>query len=138
MTDAEADAFALELEAELESQQQAAEPPSQAVASASGSAPEPLSEYELERLQNIARNQQVLAGLGLEGLGLPPAGPSRAAPARDPYPPGRSGAAPTRRSDIVRPTRNYTEQGEDEHLRGARAPEPEPEQAPVRRPRASA
>ena len=114
MTDAEADAFALELEAELESQQAAAEPPSQAAASSSGSAPEPLSEYELERLQNIARNQQVLAGLGLEGLGLPPPASSRAAPTRDPYPPGRSGAAPTRRSDIVRPTRNYTEQGEDE------------------------
>ena len=111
MTDAEADAFALELEAELESQQAAAEPPAQAAASASGSTPEPLSEYELERLQNIARNQQVLAGLGLEGLGLPPAGPSHAAPARDPYPPGRSGAAPTRRSSIERPARSYAEEG---------------------------
>ena len=114
MTDAEADAFALELEAELESQQQAAEPPAQAAASSSGSAPEPLSEYELERLQNIARNQQVLAGLGLEGLGLPPAETRRAAPARDPYPPGRSGAAPTRRSSIVRDARNYAEQGEEQ------------------------
>ena len=114
MTDAEADAFALELEAELESQQQAAEPPAQAAASSSGSAPEPLSEYELERLQNIARNQQVLAGLGLEGLGLPPPAPSRVAPARDPYPPGRSGAAPTRRSSIVRDARNYAEQGEEQ------------------------
>ena len=114
MTDAEADAFALELEAELESQQAAAEPPAQAVASASGSRPEPLSVYELERLQNIARNQQVLAGLGLEGLGLTPAGPNRAAPVRDPYPPGRSGAAPTRRSSIERPARNYAEQGEEE------------------------
>ena len=111
MTDEEADAFALELEAELESQQAAAEPPAQAAASASGSTPEPLSEYELERLQNIARNQHVLAGLGLEGLGLPPRAPSHAAPARDPYPPGRSGAAPTRRSSIERPARSYAEEG---------------------------
>ena len=88
MTDEEADAFALELEAELESQQAAAEPPAQAAASASGSTPEPLSEYELERLQNIARNQHVLAGLGLEGLGLPPRAPSHAAPARGPLPSG--------------------------------------------------
>ena len=84
MTDAEADAFALELEAELESQQAAAEPPAQASsssspaqASSSGSSPEPLSEYEQERLRNIARNRQVLEGLGLASQPLvpPPAKP---------------------------------------------------------------
>ena len=76
MTDEETDEFVLQLEAELEGQQ-ATEPPSQAAASSSGPSPEPLSEYELQRLQNIARNRQVLAGLGLEGLGPPPAGPAR-------------------------------------------------------------
>ena len=125
MTDEEADVFAQELEAELESQQ-ATEPPPQAAASSSSSSPEPLSEYELQRLQNIARNRQVLAGLGLEGLGPPPAGPSQA---RDPYPPGRSGAAPTRRSSTVRAARNYAEregegESDDEDMR-------EPAEAPL-------
>ena len=111
MTDDETDEFVLELEAELEAQQ-ATEPPPQASASSSSSSPEPLSEYELQRLQNIARNRQVLAGLGLEGLGPPPAGPSQA-PARDPYPPGNSGAAPTRRSTIVREQRSYPNEDEE-------------------------
>ena len=111
MTDEETDEFVLQLEAELEGQQ-ATEPPSQAAASSSGPSPEPLSEYELQRLQNIARNRQVLAGLGLEGLGPPPAGPSQA-PARDPYPPGNSGAAPTRRSTIVREARSYPNEDEE-------------------------
>ena len=111
MTDEETDSFVLELEAELEAQQ-ATEPPPQASASSSSSSPEPLSEYELQRLQNIARNRQVLAGLGLEGLGPPPAGPSQA-PARDPYPPGNSGAAPTRRSTIVREARSYPNEDEE-------------------------
>ena len=110
MTDEETDAFVLELEAELE-EQQATEPPSQAAASSS----DDLSEYELQRLRNIARNQQVLAGLGLvdgASLGPPPAGPSQT-PARDPYPPGRSGAAPTRRSTIVREQRSYPNEDEE-------------------------
>eukprot|EP00964_Phaeocystis_antarctica_P031725 scaffold17938_cov61-Phaeocystis_antarctica.AAC.2 len=114
MTDEETDAFVLELEAELE-EQQAPGPPSQAAASSSGHSPDALSEYELERLRNIARNQQVLAGLGLADgapLGPPPAGPSHA-PARDPYPPGRSGAAPTRRSTIVREARSYPNEDEE-------------------------
>ena len=110
MTDEEADAFAQELETELE-EQQATEPPPQAPASSSSSSSE-LSEYELQRLQNIARNRQVLAGLGLESLGPPPTGPNQA---RDPYPPGRSGAAPTRRSSTVRAARSYAErEGEGE------------------------
>ena len=103
MTDEETDEFVLQLEAELE-EQQAPDPPSQAAASSSGPSSDDLSEYELERLRNIARNRQVLALLGLvddgASLGLS-AGPSQA-PARDPYPPGNSGAAPTRRSTIVR------------------------------------
>ena len=114
MTDEEADAaFVQELEAELESQQ-ATEPPAQAAAGSSNSSPEPLAEYELQRLRNIARNRQVLEGLGLvEGssLGPPPAGPGQAP--RDPYPPGRSGAAPTRRSNIVRDARSYANEDED-------------------------
>jgi hypothetical protein len=112
MTDEETDAFVQELEAELESQQ-ATVPPPEAAASSSNSSPEPLAEYELQRLRNIARNRQVLEGLGLvEGssLGPPPAGPSQAP--RDPYPPGRSGAAPTRRSNIVRDARSYANEDE--------------------------
>jgi len=80
MTDEETDAFVQELEAELESQQ-ATVPPPEAAASSSNSSPEPLTEYELQRLRNIARNQQVLEGLGLvqgSSLGPPPAGPSQA------------------------------------------------------------
>ena len=118
MTDAEADAFALELEAELESQQAAAEPPAQASsssspaqASSSGSSPEPLSEYEQERLRNIARNRQVLEGLGLASQPLVPRPPSHASAERRVRPaPG----PPTRRSTIERPARSYAEQREGE------------------------
>ena len=128
MTDEEADAFAQELEAELERQQAAAEPPalgssssspsqassssSPAQASSSGSPPEPLSDYEQERLRNIARNRQVLEGLGLASEPLvPPRPPSHASAERRVRPaPG----PPTRRSSIVRPARNYAEQGEGE------------------------
>lgn len=56
MTDEEADTFAQEIEAALVSQQQASETPAQA--SSSGIPPEPLSDYEQERLRNIARNRQ--------------------------------------------------------------------------------
>ena len=114
MTDEETDAFVLELEAELE-EQQAPDPPSQAAASSSGRSSDALSEYELERLRNIARNRQVLAMLGLDDDGAslgPPAGPSQA-PARDPFPPGNSGAAPTRRSTIVREQRSYPNEDEE-------------------------
>ena len=118
MTDEEADAFAQELEAELESQQRAAEAsssssPSQA-SSSSGSTPEPsLSEYEQQRLRNIARNRQVLEGLGLASEPLmPPRPPIHASAERRVRPaPG----PPTRRSSIVRPARSYAEpQGEGE------------------------
>ena len=119
MTDEEADAFILELGAELESQQAAAQPPARASsssspsqASSSGSTPEPLSEYEQERLRNIARNRQVLEELGLASQPpVPPRPPSqvsaekRARPAPGP---------PTRRSSIKRPARSYAEQGEGE------------------------
>ena len=129
LTDEEADALALELEAELESQQAAAEPPAEASsssspsqaspssspvqASSSGSPPESLSEYEQERLRNIARNRQVLEGLGLASEPLvPPRPPSQASAERRVRPtPG----PPTRRSTIERPTRNYADpQGEGE------------------------
>ena len=127
MTDAEAEAFAQELEVELESQH-AAEPPAQgsssgspaqaspscspAQASSSGSPPEPLSEYEQERLRNIARNRQVLEELGLSSQPLvPPRPPSNASAERRVRP---AHGPPTRRSSIVRPARNYAEQGEGE------------------------
>ena len=103
MSDEEADAFALELEAELESQQAAAEPPgeassssspsqaspsrSPAQASPSGSPPESLSEYEQQRLRNIARNRQVLEGLGLASEPLVPPRP------RSHRPPQKGGCA---------------------------------------------
>ena len=129
MTDEEADAFAQELEAELERQQAAAEPPalessssspsqassssSPVQASSSGSTPEPLSEYEQERLRNIARNRQVLEGLGLASEPLvPPRPPSQASAERRVRP---APAPPTRMSSIMRPARNYAEQqGEGE------------------------
>jgi hypothetical protein len=115
MTDAEAEALAQELEAELESQQAAAEPPADASSSSSpsqASTPESLSEYEQERLRNIARNRQVLEELGLASQSLvPPRPPSQASAERRMRPaPG----PPTRRSSIVRPAKNYAEQGEGE------------------------
>ena len=128
MTNEEADAFALELEAELESQQAAAEPPAQASpsgsssqaspsrspaqAAASGSPPESLSEYEQERLRNIARNRQVLEGLGLASEPLVPPRPRSQASAERRVRPAPG--PPTRRSTIERPARNYAEQGEGE------------------------
>ena len=64
--------------------------------SASTSAEE-LSEYEQQRLANIARNKRLLEQLGLgDGPGLGARRPP--APPRDPFPPGNSGAAPSRRS----------------------------------------
>ena len=112
MSDSEADSFAQELEAELESQQQAAEPPpppQQAAQSSSQSSATPLSEYEMQRLRNIARNQQVLEGLGLVGTSLGPPTRLSQAPAREAYPPGRSGAAPSRRSNLEREEVDYAE-----------------------------
>ena len=112
MSDSEADSFAQELEAELESQQQAAEPPpppQQAAQSSSQSSATPLSEYEIQRLRNIARNQQVLEGLGLVGTSLGPPARLSQAPAREAYPPGRSGAAPSRRSNLEREEVDYAE-----------------------------
>ena len=127
MTDAEAEAFAQELEVELESQH-AAEPPAQgsssgspaqaspscspAQASSSGSPPEPLSEYEQERLRNIARNRQVLEGLGLASEPLIPPRPRSHASAERMVRPAPG--PPTRRSSVERPARNYAEQGEGE------------------------
>ena len=111
MTDEEADAFAQEPEAELESQQ-ATEPPPATAASSSGSSSEPLSEYELQRLRNIARNQQVLEGLGLASAPLVPHGKSSQASVRKATrSPGQSGAAPTRRSSIVQSAMSYAEGG---------------------------
>ena len=113
------DAFAQELEAELESQQAAAEPPAEASsssspaqASPSGSPPESLSEYEQERLRNIARNRQVLEGLGLASEPLVPPRPRSQASAERRVRPAPG--PPTRRSSIERPARNYAEQGEGE------------------------
>ena len=106
MSDSEADTFVEELEAELESQQRAAEPappPPQAAQSSAS----PLSEYEMQRLRNIARNQQVLEELGLAGtsFGQPPR--LNQAPAKEAYPPGRSGEAPSRRSTLEREAVDY-------------------------------
>ena len=119
MSDSEADSFAQELEAELESQQQAAEPPpppQQAAQSPSQSSASPLPEYEMQRLRNIARNQQVLKELGLVGASLGQPARSSQDPAREAYPPGRSGAAPSRRSNIEREAVDYAggDSSEDE------------------------
>ena len=94
MSDDEADAFAQELEAELENQQQAAQPPPpppQAAQSSSHSSAAPLSEHEMQRLRNIARNQLVLEGLGLVGNSLGPPARSSLPPAakEESYPPGK-------------------------------------------------
>jgi len=71
-----------------------------------------LSEYEQERLRNIARNQQVLEVLGLASEPLvPPRQPSQPSAARRMRP---ALGSPTRRSSIERPARNYAEQGEGE------------------------
>ena len=113
MTDEETDEFVLQLEAELEEQQATEPPPPQAVASSSSStSPESLSEYELQRLRNIARNQQVLEGLGLASAPLVPQGRSSQASVRKTArSSGPSGAAPTRRSSIVRSAPSYAEGG---------------------------
>lgn len=107
MSDADADSFAGDIEAELERQQaeEAAPPPPQAASSSQSSAASPLSDYEIQRLLNIARNQLVLKGLGLASLG-PPAKSSKAS-AREAYPPSRSNAAPSRRSNMERKAVNY-------------------------------
>ena len=110
MSDSDAEDLERELQTALESQQ-AESPtqpgPSQAVPSSS-SQPQ-LSEYELQRLKNIASNREVLRGLGLlEGSPLVPlAKPTP--PPRDPFPPGPSGAAPSRRSERPKAVRNYAE-----------------------------
>ena len=74
----------------------------------------------MQRLRNIARNQQVLEGLGLVGASLgPPAGSSRAPAAREEsYPPGTSGAAPSRRSNRGQAARNYADGEPDEDQKG--------------------
>ena len=87
MSDGEADAFAQELETALESQQQASQqppPPPQAAHTSSHSSAAALSEYEMQRLRNIRRNQQVLEGLGLVWASIgPPSRSSRALIARE-------------------------------------------------------
>ena len=92
MTDAEADDFAHELEeAMVEQELQQQSRPSQSASTSN------LSAYELQRLENIARNRQMLIELGLESSTVTP---TRAKPTvtKDTYPPGRSGALPTRSS----------------------------------------
>jgi hypothetical protein len=82
--------------------------------SASGGSSEVLSEYEQQRIRNMAVNQQMLEALGL--VGGPQLAPRRtsAPQERDPFPPGRSGAAPTRRSDRNHGERSYQERGSSE------------------------
>ena len=100
MSDEDAAALVRELENALEEQQ--SEP-----------APSGLSDYELQRLANIAKNRQVLQDLGLAESQSPP---TRAAAtlAREKFPPGRSGAAPSRRSTRERETRSYAEKSDED------------------------
>ena len=117
MADSDAEDLERELEAALEGQQAAEPPPppsSSQAGPSSSSQPQLLSEYELERLRNIARNQEVLRGLGLleNSQLLPPAKP--APPPKDPFPPGRGGAAPSRRSERPKAVRNYSEAETDQ------------------------
>ena len=71
-----------------------------------------LSEYEQQRLRNMASNQQLLESWGLAG-GLQLGAPRRTATPReqDPFPPGRSGDAPTRHSTRNLQERSYEERG---------------------------
>ena len=81
-------------------------------AAASPSGQQGLSEYEQQRIRNMAANQQLLESLGLGGGTL--LAPSRrtAAPReQDPFPPGRSGAAPTRHSTRDRREHAYDDRG---------------------------
>ena len=115
MSDADADELERELEAALENPQAAGPsplpPPSPAPhAGSASSSQSPLSEYELQRMRNVERNQRVLAELGLldsAPLNIPPSA-RPAPPPRDPFPPGRSGAAPSRRSTRKRTPATYT------------------------------
>ena len=95
MSEEEADTFTRELEEELEQQQQQQQPTPTPQLEQQG-----LSEYEQQRLRNIARNQELLRMLGLAdgGDSLLQCNRQAARASRDPYPPGRSGDAPTRRS----------------------------------------
>lgn len=133
MSNEQVDAFAAELEVELEEQQapggegslaerqitaieefllgDAGASSSGAGSSSSSNSESEFSAYEQQRLRNIAANQQMLETLGL-GAG-PQLAPARSVPPRerDPFPPGRSGAPPTRRTSRDRPARSYEERG---------------------------
>ena len=112
MTDAEADVFTRELEEALEEepQQEQAEQP-QPAQSHSQPGSSDLSEYELTRLENIARNRKILQELGLQELQPPRAATTFVS---EEFPPGRSGAEPSRRSTRQRNTRNYAEKSDDD------------------------
>ena len=71
-----------------------------------------LSEYEKQRLANIERNKRLLELLGLGGDG-PGLGTRRPPASRDPFPPGRSGDAPSRHSTRERKSRRSEEVFED-------------------------
>jgi hypothetical protein len=95
----------------------AAAPSSNSSSGASGAAASPfggqgLSEYEQQRLRNMAANQLLLESWGLAG-GLQLGAPRRTATPReqDPFPPGRSGDAPTRHSTRNLQERSYEERG---------------------------
>ena len=111
MTDAEADVFTCELEEALEEepQQEQAEQPRLAQSHSQPGSSD-LSEYELTRLENIARNRKILQELGLQELQPPRAATTLVS---EEFPPGRSGAEPSRRSTRQRNTRNYAETSDD-------------------------
>ena len=91
MTDTEADDFAHELEEAMVEQELQQQPrPSQSASTSN------LSAYELQRLENIAKNKQMLIELGLESSVTPTR--AKTTVTKDTYPPGRSGALPTRSS----------------------------------------
>ena len=112
MTDAEADDFARELGEALEEEPQQ-EPSQQQQPAQSQPGPSGLSDYELERLANIARNKKILQELGLEEL-QPPR--PTATLVREKFPPGRTGAVPSRSSTRERKSRSYAEVESDEGM----------------------
>ena len=108
MSDSEAEELERQLEAELEDAQALVHP--QAPSSSSSS--DQLSPYEIARLQNIARNRLVLSALGLIDNETPTTKPNPRP--RDPFPPGRSGETPTRKSSRKRTPKSYANADSDD------------------------
>ena len=108
MSDEEAERLVRELEEELEQFERYEQTSHQAPSSSPETTQ--LSEYEQQRLKNIARNRQVLQELGLEETHLAPPERRHVRNAeREQWPPPRNSGNPSRRSARIIDRRQYYE-----------------------------